>query len=76
MGQIALGVHSLLPLFVSHRSSRSSTFLRVIRLIDFVTQLTAVLQAGSLVSCHKFLASIYVSIADLHQEYRCLCSKV
>jgi hypothetical protein len=40
MGQIALGVTSVLPIFVSHRSS---AFLRVNRLIDFVTQLTAAL---------------------------------
>jgi hypothetical protein len=43
MGQIAWGVTSVLFIFVSHRSS---AFLRVIRLIDFVTQLTAVLHAG------------------------------
>jgi hypothetical protein len=34
-------------IFVSHRSS---ALLRVIRLMAFVTQLTAVLQAASLVS--------------------------
>jgi hypothetical protein len=53
MGQIAWGVTSVLLIFVSHRSS---VFLRVIHLIDFVTQLTAVLHAGSLVSCHNFLS--------------------
>jgi hypothetical protein len=52
MGQIAWGVTSLLPIFVSNRSS---AFLRIIRLIDFVTQLIAVLHAGSLVSSHNFL---------------------
>jgi hypothetical protein len=49
MGQIAWGV---VHIFVPHRSSAC---LRVIRLIDFVTQLTAVLLAASLVSCHNFL---------------------
>jgi hypothetical protein len=37
-------------------SRRSSAFLPAIHLIDFVTQLTAVLHAGSLVSCHNFLS--------------------
>jgi hypothetical protein len=36
--------------------NRTSAFLRVIHLIDFLTQLTAVLHAGSLVSCHNFLS--------------------
>jgi hypothetical protein len=45
MGQIAWGVTSVLPSFVSHCSS---SLLRVIRLYDFMTQLTAVLHAGSL----------------------------
>jgi hypothetical protein len=53
MGQRAWGVTSLLPIFVSHRSS---AFLRVIRPIDFVTELTAALHAGTLVSCHNFLS--------------------
>jgi hypothetical protein len=43
----------VLLILVSHRSS---SFLRVIRPIDFVSQLTARLNAGSLVSCHKFLS--------------------
>jgi hypothetical protein len=43
MGHIAWGVTSVLRIFVSHRSS---AFLRVIRLIVFVTKLTAVLHAG------------------------------
>jgi hypothetical protein len=43
----------VLLMFVSHRSS---AFLRFILLIDFVTQLTAALHAGSLVSCHNFLS--------------------
>jgi hypothetical protein len=73
MGHIAWGVTSVLPVFVSHRSS---AFFRVTRLIEFVTQLTAVLHAGSLVSCHNFLISVYVSIDDLDKEYRCLCPKV
>jgi hypothetical protein len=46
-------VTSELPVLFSHRSS---AFLRVIRLIDFVTQLTAVLHAGSLASTHNFLS--------------------
>jgi hypothetical protein len=41
---------SALLIFVSHRSS---AFLRVILLIAFETQLTAVLHAGSQVSCHN-----------------------
>jgi hypothetical protein len=53
MGHIAWGVTSVLLIFVSHRSS---AFLEVIRLIVFVTQLTAVLHAGALVSCHSFLS--------------------
>jgi hypothetical protein len=43
----------VLIIFVSRRSS---TFLLVIYLIDFVTQLTAALHGGSLVSCHNFLS--------------------
>jgi hypothetical protein len=43
----------VLIIFVSHRSS---SFLRVIRLIDFVNQLTALLLTGSLVSCQNFLS--------------------
>jgi hypothetical protein len=42
----------VLLIFVSHRSS---AFLQIIRLIDFVTQLTAVLHSGCLISCHNFL---------------------
>jgi hypothetical protein len=53
MGHIALGVTSMIPIFVSHRSS---ALLRDIRLIDFETQLTAVLHAGFLGSCHNFLS--------------------
>jgi hypothetical protein len=51
MGHISYGGTSALHIFVSHRSS---AFLRVIRLIAFETQLTAVLHAGSLVCCHNF----------------------
>jgi hypothetical protein len=51
MGYIACGVTSALLIFVSHRTSAS---LRLIRLIAFETQLTTVLHAGSLVSCHNF----------------------
>jgi hypothetical protein len=43
-------------IFVSHRSS---AFLRINRLIDFVTQLTVVLRVGSLVSCHNFLSLFF-----------------
>jgi hypothetical protein len=60
-------VTSQLPVFVSHRSS---AFFRVIRLICFVTQLTAVLHAGSQVSCHIFVASAYILAIDLGQEDR------
>jgi hypothetical protein len=52
MDQIARGVISVLLIFVSHRSS---AFLRAIRLIDFVIQLTAVLHVGFLVFCQNFL---------------------
>jgi hypothetical protein len=59
MGQIAWDVTSTLPIFVSHCSI---AFLRVILLTDFVTQLTVVLHAGSLVSCHNFLnVSLFMS---------------
>jgi hypothetical protein len=51
MGHILWGVTWQLHIFISNRSS---AFFRVIRLICFVTQLTAVLHAGSLVSCHIF----------------------
>jgi hypothetical protein len=37
----------------------SSAFLRVNRLIDFVTQLTDDLHVGSLVSCHNFLSLFF-----------------
>jgi hypothetical protein len=53
VGHIAWGVTSVLPIFVSHRSI---TYLRVIRLTDFVTQLTTVLRAAFIVTCHKFLS--------------------
>jgi hypothetical protein len=53
MSHIVWSVASALPIFVSHRSSVS---LRVIRLIAFETQWTAVLHAGSRVSCHNFLS--------------------
>jgi hypothetical protein len=53
MGQIAWELTSVFPIFVSHRSS---AFLWVIRLIDFVTQLTAVLHARSSVYCQNFLS--------------------
>jgi hypothetical protein len=46
-------VTSVFAIFVSHRSS---ALIRVIHLMAFVTQLTAVLQAGSLVSCYNFLS--------------------
>jgi hypothetical protein len=42
---------SALLIFVSHLSS---AFLRVIRLIAIETQLTTVLHAGFLISCHNF----------------------
>jgi hypothetical protein len=52
MGQIARGVASVL----TDIFPRSSVFLRVISLINFVAQLTAILQAGSHVSCQHFLS--------------------
>jgi hypothetical protein len=53
MCHIDWGVTSELPILIS---PRSSAFLKVNHLTDFVTQLTAVLHAGSLVSCHNFLS--------------------
>jgi hypothetical protein len=47
----AWSVTSQFPTFVSHGSI---AFLWVIRLIDFMTQLTFILHAGSLVSCNFF----------------------
>jgi hypothetical protein len=47
MGHMAWGVTFLFP-------TVQVSFFRVIRLIDFVTQLTTVLQAASPVSCHNF----------------------
>jgi hypothetical protein len=41
--------------FASFVSHRSSAFFRIMRLIDFETQLTAFLYPGSLVSCQNFL---------------------
>jgi hypothetical protein len=55
----------VLFIFVSHRSS---AFLRVIRLIDFVTQLTAVLHAGSLVSCQMVAGPRYIAKARTTQK--------
>jgi hypothetical protein len=63
----------VLPTFVSHRSS---AFLWVIRLIDLEAQLTVVLCAGSLVSCHSFLASAYALTPDLDQRDCCWCLQV
>jgi hypothetical protein len=53
MDQIAWDVTSVVLIFVSYRSS---VFLRDIRRINFVTQLTAVLHAGPLFSCYNFLS--------------------
>jgi hypothetical protein len=53
IGHIVWGVTSVFAIFVSHRSS---ALLRVIHLMAFVTQLTAVLNAGSPISCHNFLS--------------------
>jgi hypothetical protein len=50
--------------------------LWVIRLIDFMTQLSAIYKLDTWFPATIFLASAYVSIADLDQEYRCLCPKV
>jgi hypothetical protein len=40
-------------------SHRSSAFLWVNRLIDFATQSTVVLHAGSLLSCHNVLSLLF-----------------
>jgi hypothetical protein len=50
---------------------RSSALLGVIRLIDFATQLTAVLHAGSLISCHNFL-SLHFSLRSRSKPGRFL----
>jgi hypothetical protein len=71
MGHIGC-VTSVLLIFVSQRSN---VFFRVIRLIAFVTQLTAVLQARFQVSCHNFLNLCLCLTTDLNQEDRCLCRK-
>jgi hypothetical protein len=52
MGHIAWGLTPELPI----SSHPSYAFLPVILLIDFVTQLTAVLHAGSLASCNNSLS--------------------
>jgi hypothetical protein len=72
VGHIAWGVTSELPNF-SHRSSAN---LRVIRLIGFVTQLTAVSHAGSIVSCHNFLTLRLCFSSRSRPGYRSLCLKV
>jgi hypothetical protein len=53
VGHIAWGVTSKLTIFVSHHSS---AFLRDIHQINSVTQLTDLVHAESLVSCHNFLS--------------------
>jgi hypothetical protein len=51
-GHIASGVTSQFPTFASYRFS---AFLRIINLTVLVIQLTAILHAGSWVTCHSFL---------------------
>jgi len=53
IGQIGWGVTPHFPIFVSHRTS---TFLRVSLLTVLVPQLTSVLHAVSLVSCHNLFS--------------------
>jgi hypothetical protein len=53
IGYIALGVTTNLDIFVPRRSR---AVLRIICLIVFETQLTAVLKDGFLVSCHNSLS--------------------
>jgi hypothetical protein len=69
MGHIVWGVPSVLPIFDSHRSS---AFLRVISLIDFVAKFTAVYWFIATI----VLPSTYDLKYDLTQENRCLCPKV
>jgi hypothetical protein len=69
MGHIAWGLTSVFANIVSHRSS---AFFRVMRVIAFETQFTAVLHPGSLVSCHTSSSSSYILTADLDQVDRCL----
>jgi hypothetical protein len=52
MCSIAWGVTSVFVSFIYHRSS---AFFRVMRVIAFETQFTAVLHPGSLAYCHNFL---------------------
>jgi hypothetical protein len=52
IGHRAWGVTSQFSIFVSRRSN---AFLRIIRLTILATELTAVLRAGSRVTCHRFL---------------------
>lgn len=63
-GHITWGVASQILTFVSHSSS---AFLRVIRLMVLVTQLTAVSHCGSRVTCHSFL--------NLHLCFSRLCKQ-
>jgi hypothetical protein len=66
MGQIAGGVISVFASFVSHRSS---AFFRVMRLIDFETQLTAFLHPASLVSCHNFFTFSFFYITYINSVH-------
>jgi hypothetical protein len=67
-------VSSALLIFVSQRSS---AFLRVIRLIAFETQITAVLHAGSpFFFATIFVASACVLTTDQNQEDHCWGLKV
>jgi hypothetical protein len=70
--QIAWGVASQFPILVSHRSS---AFLRVIRLMVSVTQLTTVLYAGSGFRAIIFWASARALRDSLGQVYRYLGPK-
>jgi hypothetical protein len=54
----------------------SSAFFRVSRLIDFETQLSAILHSGYLVSCRNFLTAILYLSNDLIQVGRCLSLKL
>jgi hypothetical protein len=58
------GVTLKFDIFISHRSDAP---FRVALLTVLVAQFTAVLHAGSMVSCHNFMQFFYASIHDLGQ---------
>jgi hypothetical protein len=73
MGRIARGVTSVLPIFVpTVQVPFYGSFVWLILWSNWLPFYTLDLWFPATI----FLASVYVSIADLDQEYRCLCPKV